>query len=219
MEIHNSILTRTFEAICIVSCLIIVGSGCDGRQTYERAREANPVRIEPNRTGALASTGGHETTVTPQMPTERLVQTLPDTLNAEFRATSAPIEHTHPIPLPDGTRSAYTSVTRDYEKQERGKAVHVRVTVSDTRGIPVLYAFMKSFTEYRNEDGYRSKEKVRNEEGWLQYTYDPSGSEGGFGSFIMLYRERFLIQIDANAGIKESDIIRFAETIHYDPLR
>jgi hypothetical protein len=202
------------------AALILLGASCFGRKTeFVEAPKSEPVHVEPNLEGARASTGGQEATITPQLDTEKLAAALPDpeTLGTSVTAGEV-VERLNPVPLPDGTRTEYVSVEREYVLKKDGGDVILRATLSDTRGIPVVSAFTRSFSEFRTDEGYRRPADVRGTEAWIQYTYDPAGVRSGFGSLTMLYRERFLIQIDGSMGLSESDLIAFAEMFDLERL-
>lgn len=203
----------------IMGSLLLLGAGCFQKTEYIEAPESAPVHVEANLEGAKASTGGQEATITPQLKTEKLVDALPDPDNLKDTEADQPKEQFNPVPLPDGTRTEYTSVAREYTVQKDDETITLQVTISDTRGIPVVSAFTKSFTEFDTEDGYRRPFDFNGTEAWVQYTYDPEGLKNGFGSFTMLYRERFLIQIDGSLGMSEDELIEFAEAFDYEQLK
>jgi hypothetical protein len=202
----------------VIGAILLLGAGCFQKTEYVEAPISTPVHIEANLEGAKASTGGQEATITPQLKTVKLVDALPDPDKLSNTTADQPIEQFNPVPLPDGTRTEYTSVAREYTVKKETEDIRLQVTISDTRGIPVVSAFTKSFTEFDTPDGYRRPIDFNGAEAWVQYTYDPEGLKNGFGSFTMLYRERFLIQIDGSLGMSEDELIEFANAFDYTQL-
>jgi len=209
---------RNYLPVFIIASLLILGAGCFKHTDYTKAPEPVSVHVDANPEGAKASTGGAEATITPQLKTVKLVDALPDPESLQGVSADQPVEQLNPVPLPDGTRTEYTSIARAYTLNNEGGDITLQVTISDTRGIPVVSAFTKSFTEFRTEDGYRKPIDFNGTEAWIQYTYDPEGLKNGFGSFTMFYRERFLIQIDGSLGMSEEKLIEFANTFDYEQL-
>jgi hypothetical protein len=212
-------MTISFR-ILAAGTLLLLGAGCSRNTDYVKAPESEPVQVERNVEGANASTGGAtDTTVTPQLETDKLIAALPNPEAFDNTSADTPVEQMNPVPLPDGTRAEYTSVSREYTLSREEGPVAIQVSISDTRGIPVVSAFTKSFTEFQTEDGYRRPIDVNGTNAWVQYTYAPEGERNGFGSLTMLYRERFLIQIDGGLGLSEDDLIALAKAFDYDQLK
>ncbi len=206
------------------AAVIIVGAGCFSKKSetpsYTPAEPSSAVTVPPNAPGANASTGGYETTVTPELATPTLVSSLPDPSKLQGFTADEPKETKNPIPLPDGTRDEYTSIDRTYTKAGgTNDEVRVHVIVSDTRSIPVLTAFVNNFTEFSNADGYRKRITIEGTDAWILYTNDPARSRGGFGGLTMLYRGRFLIQIDGTLGTTEDDLVAFASAFDFSKFR
>lgn len=196
-----------------------LGAGCwlsGDRTDFVEAPPLPPVEVLPNKEGALASTGGMEATVTPIIATELLVKTLPGTLNG-FSAQE-PLEIRHPVPLPDGTRSEYVSVEREYLFSDGGRG-NVLVTISDTRGLPVLTAFMKSIQTFDDGSTHRTQTDIQGVPAWVTFTEDASQQGRGAGSVNMLYRGRFLIQVDASGNLTERQLKDFVASFDLAPLQ
>ncbi|MBD3251177.1 hypothetical protein GF380_01760 [Candidatus Uhrbacteria bacterium] len=202
----------------LITSALLFGAGCFEQTEYVEAPESAPVHIDPNLEGAKASTGGRDATITPQINTAKLVRAFPDPYDLKNTTATEPVERFNPVPLPDGTRTEYTSVERTYLYQKEGSEIRIQTTIIDTRGIPVISAFVDSLTEFVSEDGYRKQTELNGVDAWIQYTYDPEGLKDGFGSFTYLYRERFLIQIDGSLGWSEQELLQFAEAFNYDEL-
>jgi hypothetical protein len=207
-------MPRFARILLLIAAVIATGAGCFGAPVdYVKAPPSRPPDIKPNPAGARASTGGYEATITPSLATELLVASLPDA--AGVYQAGIPVERQNPVPLPDGTAATYPSITVDYsDPAVAGRRLNV--TVTDTRGLPVLLAFLEGFNEYRNDTGARYRFDIAESAAWLSFTYE---SGGGSGSVIVAYRKRFIIQIDGTAGIAEDELIRFAESFNYDKLR
>jgi len=200
--------------------IALIGSGCFGAPEYQSAPPAVPPDIEPNVEGGKASTGGYEATITPSIDTQKLAEVLPKELTS-FIAGEA-VEHKNPAPLPDGTATFYTSLDREYTRMVGDAPEILRITITDTRGIPVLLAFLENFTEYESDGGYRKLVLINevSENGWWSYNYGPNKDESsGSGNFIMKHRDRFLIQIDGGSGIKADEILEAANALDLEPLR
>lgn len=208
---------RTYPGLAItLSIVLLTGGGCFGQQVeYEPAPPAVQQEIEPNLEGARASTGGHEATITPSIDTEILVSVLPEEV-ADFKLDT-PVEQLNPVPLPDGTATLYTSLAAEYSRtNETGH--FVRVNISDTRGIPVLLAFIDGYQTYENDLGYRKSLDIKDVNAWL--TYDTSEDKTkGTGSVVLVYRDRFLFQVDGSAGVTEEELTAFANAFDLNKLK
>jgi hypothetical protein len=204
--------------------LVVGGAGCFSKKSetpaYTPAGSTGEITVPPNAAGANASTGGYDTTVTPELATPTLVGALPDPSALPGFEADEPKESKNPVPLPDGTRDEFTSVDRTYTKAKgTPDEVRVHVSVSDTRSIPVLTAFVSNFSEFSNADGYRKRVTIEDSDAWILYTYDPARTRGGFGGLTMLYRGRFLIQIDGTLGTTEADLAAFAAAFDFSKFR
>lgn len=195
--------------------LTVMGVGCFKDTSYIPAEEREAIEVAPSLEGSRASTGGQSTTVTPVLATATLVAAMPQT-DRTWEANEA-IEAKNPVPLPDGSRTEYTSVVREYrEKEGSGR---VTATLVDTRGLPALTTFLESYEERALESGYRTRIPIGNIEGWMTYTYGPNREEDGVGSFITLYRERFLIQLDGSHGVSAESIAMLASAFDLKELQ
>lgn len=202
----------------LLSSLALVGFGCEPRKpSFVPAAEQPSFQVPPSAEGGKASTGGQSATVTPMLSTETLARSLPES-TGPWKADE-PVESKLPIPLPDGTRTEYVSLARDYHlKDEEGKLIHV--TIADTRGIPALTAFLESYSPREEKDGhYRKAVTIGNEQGWLTYTQSEEGDvERGSGSIVLLFHERFLIQLDGSAGVSADTLTSLANAFRFDAL-
>jgi hypothetical protein len=210
---------RTECAVAAIG-LLLIGGGCfkkpEPAVSYIPAGSSSAISVSPNPEGGDASTGGNDVTVTPQLNTPLMVDALPDPAAFSGTVAGEPKENKNPIPLPDGTRDEYTSVERTYTKGKGTDAeVRIHVTVSDTRGIPVLSAFVDNFNEFSGPDGYRKKTSIANTDAWILYTYDPEKNRNGFGGLTMFYRGRFLIQIDGTLGVTEDELTAYANAVDF----
>jgi len=207
-------------SVLAVLLFLCIGGGCfkaaEPPAPYIPAPPSADINVPPNPAGAEASTGGAPVTVTPQLKTSLMVNALPSTSFQNGITADEPKEAKNPVPLPDGTRDEYITVERTYTSGEgTDEEVRYHVSISDTRGIPVLTAFVKNFNEFDSPDGYRRKVNISGTDAWILYTYDPAKNREGFGGLTMLYRDRFLIQVDATLGATEEDIVRLASAIDF----
>ncbi|HWR00128.1 MAG TPA: hypothetical protein VN397_04775 [Candidatus Methylomirabilis sp.] len=205
------------RTLAVFAFILLQGAGCWTKApTYVKATPSAPVEVKPNVEGAKASTGGADATITPQIATEFLVSALP--IPKDPWTAADPVESRQPVPLPDGTRSEVTRVDREYRKNGNAEQ-NIRISITDTRGIPALLLFMNSFEAYNNPSGYRKPLTSPNAATWLTYALGPNGAENGTGSVIQVYRERFLIQIDGGTGVSADELEAFVRSFDADALK
>ncbi|MEN9558526.1 MAG: hypothetical protein RL141_895 [Candidatus Parcubacteria bacterium] len=193
--------------------LILFGAGCSRTTAYTPAPPTGDIEVVPSAEGARASTGGQPATITDALRTEQLVSALPPNHGGWVGGEVAEIRN--PIPLPDGTRAEYAGVTREYS----AGANTLRVTLTDTRGIPALTAFLDSYEARNTGEGYRAQIPIGTSHGWITYTYGDTREAGGSGSLTLLYRNRFLIQCDGSVGISAETIAQFVEKMDFETLQ
>ncbi len=215
---------RRIGLLFALTLLLSIGGGCSKNTekpvSYIPAAPSAPSVVTPNTQGANAASGGYESTVTPALETSRLVAAFPDVSAMTGFEADEPRETKNPVPLYDGTRDEYTSIDRTYIRSKgTDQEIRLHLTLSDTRSIPVVTAFEKNFTEFTNTDGYRKRVTVNGTDAWVLYTYDPARSKAGFGGLTMLYRGRFLIQIDGTLGTTEEDLVRVASQFDFTKLQ
>ena len=205
------------RVLVIASLATLFGAGCwSSPPDYVQAPTSTPVVVQPNKEGAKASTGGAEATITPPLSTDLLVSALPKP--PEGWTVTEPVESKLPLPLPDGTRAEATKLDREYRKG--GDAVkNVRISITDTRGIPALLQFMQSFEASETDAGYRRSVTLKDSVAWISYTYGPKREEDGTGSMTIVNRERFLIQIDGGTGVSAAELTALATSFTYDALK
>lgn len=205
-------------AIVLVVPLLLMGAGCSHPDTsYVPAPQPAPAaNVPPSVEGGKASTGGVSATVTPELATTLLVSALPQ-VGGDVAADET-VETHNPTPLPDGTRAEYTTVMRAYHLKTDAGLEDVTVTLTDTRGIPSLYAFLDSYAERNSDTDYRRPTRVGDQDAWITYTLGPNGDADGTGSITLLYHKRFLIQIDGSSGVSAEALARFAERFDLDAL-
>lgn len=210
-------LTTGIRLAAYLALAALAGAGCKQTVSYVKAPPSGePALIKPNLEGAKASTGGASATITPPLATALLVQSLPEPKPPWTEST--PVESKLPVPLPDGTRTEVTRVDREYVKSGDA-AKNIRLSLTDTRGIPALLLFIQSFEAFQNDGGYRRSIKINDAPAWLTYTYGPNREADGTGSIVFIYRERFLIQIDGGLGVSADELQLLAAALRLDALR
>lgn len=204
----------------ILACLV-TGAGCFGKTTPYIKSPSQPaeVNVKPNVEGSKASTGGIQTTVTPSLETSSLANILPDDNVLKGFVPSTVQEKINPVPMQDGTRAEFSTVTKSFSKTENDLTTTIQASLTDTRSIPVLTAFIDSYAEYSNERGTRKALSVQGEKAWITQQNNGTDEIEGFGSITMLYRNRFLIQIDGNVGISQDQLIKVLNEYHFDQLK
>lgn len=206
--------------VVISLSLILVGAGCGRLDTsYVPAPPTDAPAVPPSTEGGKASTGGETTTVTPVLATTLLVSAMPQ-VKGNLSADETK-ETRDPVPLPDGTRTEYVSVYRTYHLKsgdDSADSKDINVTLTDTRGIPALYAFLDSYAERNSDSEYRRMTRVGDQDAWITYSLGANGDADGTGSIVLLYHKRFLVQIDGSAGISAEVLARFAEQFNFDTL-
>ena len=211
-------ITITLSAI--IAC-VIGGAGCFHKQTpFVPSTPASAVIDVPaSSEGAKASTGGIQATITPVLDTGSLAGVLPDdTTQNDFKASVAD-EQKNPVPLQDGTRTEFTTVSKTFTKIDGDQVITIQTAITDTRSIPVLTAFIDAYKEFSTDQTSRKKIPIQNETAWLTYSKDSTGSANGFGSITMLYRNRFLIQVDGNLGVTQDELLTYLNAYHFDQLK
>ncbi len=203
--------------LALGATLAILGAGClKPAADYLKAPTSTPIEVKPNVEGSKASTGGAEATITPPLATELLVQSLPKP--PEGWTATTPVESKQPVPLPDGTRSEVTRLESEYVKG--GDAVkNVKISITDTRGIPALLLFIESYEESAGESGYRKKMDAGGAPAWLTYAFGPNREADGTGSVTLIYRQRFHIQLDGGTGVSASDLTNLVSSFNFDALK
>jgi hypothetical protein len=121
--------------------------------------------------------------------------------------------------MQDGTRAEFTTVTKTFTKIVGDQVITIQTALTDTRSIPVLTAFIDSYSEFTNDQTMRKKVSFQNGIAWLTYSKDAATDANGFGSVTMLYRNRFLIQIDGNLGSTQDELTAFLNAYHFDQLK
>lgn len=207
---------RRFAAIGISAFgLMCFGIGCNKTPAYVPAPETTPIEIPPTKEGAQASTGGYDTTITPQLDSALLVAALPpDNALADFEAKT-PVEEKQPVPLPDGTRGEYSTLKKTYVKGSSS----IDLSITDTRSLPVLTAFIQSYQPYESPSGSRWEVVVGDATGWMTDSKSPDTDMSIACSFLMLYKGRFIIQMNGNTGISKEDLLILARALDLKPLR
>jgi len=201
----------------LVMTATLLGGGCRSPElAYQKAPPTVAPEVQPNPAGAKASTGGAEATITPQLATELLVRALPDPTDAWTAADAVEIKL--PIPLPDGTRTEYTRVDREYRKDGDAEKF-ARISLTDTRGIPALLLFLDSYEPYENESGYRKALDQTDSLGWISYALGANGEKDGTGSVTQLIRGRFVVQIDGGTGVSAADLEALARSFNVSALK
>jgi hypothetical protein len=210
---------RSVSGSVCIAVILLTGAGCtNAKTTYVKSPESANIVVQPNLEGARASTGGADATVTPVLATDIIIKAFPVQKDA---MVSEPIEQKKPVPLPDGTRSEYVIVSRDYSVEpEGGKKKAYNVSITDTRGIPALSAYIQSFTAYETDQGFRRNIASETDRDiWLTYAYGPNRESDGAGNILMNFRKRFLIQIEGGDGVSVDNLTAFASAFNLDALR
>ncbi|MFA5129526.1 MAG: hypothetical protein WC477_01250 [Patescibacteria group bacterium] len=214
-------MKRWLPIFLLAMTTIIAGWGCTKKTTQQfvpAPSSSATSTVAPNAAGGTASTGNMPATVTPEMNTETLVKALPDDGVLPGYQSAVPEEKKNPVPLPDGTKAEYTTLVKIFTTSTQDSTRVVSVSITDTRGLPVLTAFLDSYAPYLNDSGYRKKIDV-SDQAWITYTNDPTGGPDGFGNVTMLLNNRFLIQIDGNKGVTAETLQLAASSVHQDALR
>jgi hypothetical protein len=213
-------ITKKLQTIYLLAAaMVMTGAGCMSEKTsYVKAPETPNIVVQPNEEGARASTGGVDATVTPVLSTDLIIKAFPSTKQA---VASEPVETKKPVPLPDGTRSEYVIVSRDYiVNSADGSKKSYGVSITDTRGIPALLAFIQSYSAYDTAEGYRkSIASDPDRTMWVTYAYGPNKEQDGAGNLLMNFRNRFLIQIEGGNGVSADDLTAFMSSFNLDALR
>jgi hypothetical protein len=207
---------------CAFIACVVGGIGCfrNGSTPYiPNTEKINPVLIPANIEGGKASTGGIQATITPVLETQSLVDALPGEDSLEGYTATVPKETSYPVPLQDGTRTEYTNVSKSFTRSADGDVVVIQTALSDTRSIPALTAFLQSYSAFDQTLIERKRITVQDETAWLTYRKNSSDAIEGYGSMVMLYRNRFLITIDGNLGVTQDELIRFLDAFHFDKLK
>lgn len=207
--------------VCTTIVCIIGGAGCFRKSVpyTQSPPQQEVIDVQPNSEGAKASTGGIQATVTPSLDSQLLAGILPDDKSLEGYSSTVAEEQKNPVPLQDGTRADFLTMTKTFERSDENRFYSIRASLTDTRSIPVLTAFLNSYSEYSNELGVRKKLSIQGESAWLTYRMGGSDPESGFGSIIMLYRNRFLIQIDGNMGVRQKILESILNAYHFDQMK
>lgn len=205
------------RVLALAATLAVLGAGClKPAADYVKAPPSQPIEVKPNVEGSQASTGGAEATITPPLATELLVRALPKP-QAPWTVTT-PVESKQPVPLPDGTRTEVTRVDNEYVKAGDA-AKNVKISLTDTRGIPALLLFIESYEPSEWETGYRKNISVNDEKAWLNYTFGPNREEDGTGSVTLIYRSRFHIQLDGGNGVSADELVDLVNSFDFDAIK
>lgn len=214
------------RALLFLACTVsFVGAGCGSKKSGEYIPDRfveEKIDVPASVEGSKASTGNTENvSVVPQMDTRILTESLPGKDLLDDYTSDIPTERRSPIPLPDGKRTESVSVHRIYiqDSGNEGEKNIIEASIADTRGLPVLTAFMKSYTSFDTDSGYRKQKEINGADVWITYTKDPAGGEQGFGTLIALYRDRFLIQIQGNMGSSEEKLVQVFEGFDFKKLQ
>jgi hypothetical protein len=207
---------RTFAVISIGLITMCFGVGCKKKAViFTPAPETKPVEVPKNVEGAQASTGGYDTTVTPSLAPSLLAAALPPDDALEGFGASTPVEEKNPVPLPDGTRAEYSTLKKSYVKENAS----ISVTITDTKSLPVLTAFIQSYQPYENTSGARWETVIDDATGWITTSKSPDTEETIAASFLMLYRGRFIIQMSGNLGVTAENLLTLARALDLKQLR
>lgn len=207
---------RAIAVINIVLATAFFGAGCTGRSgAFIPASEIKPADVPKTTEGAKASTGGHDVTVTPSLDPQLLAMALPtDRALKDFKAGDV-VEEKNPVPLPDGSRAEYSTLKKSFVK---GDAT-INVAITDTKSLPVLTAFIQSYRPYENSSGARWEVAIDDATGWMTTSQTSDADRIIASSFLMLYRDRFIIQINANLGVTTDELLVLARAIDLKRLR
>ncbi len=110
-------------------------------------------------------------------------------------------------------------MSKTFERTDGDRMYSIHTSLTDTRSIPVLTAFLDSYSEYSNETGMRKQISSQGETAWLTYRMGGGSPENSFGSIVMLYRNRFLIQIDGNIGVPQTELEKILNSYHFDKMK
>ena len=215
---------RRIELFAFMLILPLIGAGCfEKDKTYIEA-EITPATLEPQKEsyeGAMASRGGYEATITSEIDGQILANALPDDDLLIGYLAGIPTETKYPVPDLEGKRTEYSSLTKVYEASLPDRGQSLTITITDTRGLPVLTSFIDSYAVYETDAGYRMMIDGGHENftAWMTYHRAIGDDVGGFGSITALYRDRFLLQIDGNMGVTETDLKTLLEGVHFDLLQ
>lgn len=209
----------TLRAIAVINVLlatVFFGAGCTRRSgTFVPAPEGKPAEAPKTTEGARASTGGHDVTVTPSLDPKILATTLPpDRALKDFKASET-VEEKNPVPLPDGSRAEYSTLKKSFAK---GDAT-ISVSITDTKSLPVLTAFIQSYRPYENSSGARWEVAIDDATGWITTSRTSDADHIIASSFLMLYRDRFIIQMNANLGVTTEELLTLVRAIDLKQLR
>lgn len=207
---------RAIAAINIVLATAFFGAGCTARSgAFVPAPETRPAEVPKTAEGAKASTGGYDVTVTPSLDPKLLAMALPpDRALKDFEADEV-VEEKNPVPLPDGSRAEYSTLKKSFTK---GDAT-INVAITDTKSLPVLTAFIQSYRPYRNSSGARWEVAIDDAKGWVTTSQTSEAGHVIASSFLMLYRDRFIIQMNANLGVTTDELLVLARAIDLRQLR
>jgi len=198
-----------------VFSLMCFGVGCKKAPQYVPAPPSTPIEVPPTKEGAQASTGGYDTTLTPQLESALLAAALPsDQALPDFEAKT-PVEEKQPVPLPDGTRGEYSTLKKTYVQGSSA----ITVSIIDTRGLPVLTSFVQSYQPYESPSGSRWEVVVGDGTGWMMDSKSPDTDTIIACSFLMLYRGRFIIQMSGNTGISTENLLTLARALDLKQLQ
>lgn len=213
---HFGLFLKASAFLC--ACLI-GGAGCFQKKTTiieSPTSTESEIRVSPNLEGAKASTGGIQATITPVLNSVSLASALPEDDALKGFTASAVQETKDPVPMQDGTRSEFATVTKTFTKQDKVQTLAIKASITDTRSIPVLTAFIESYSEYTNDVSMRKKIRIQDTDAWLTYQRQDGG---GYGSVTMIYRGRFLIRIDGNLGISQDQLLQTLNAYQFENLK
>jgi hypothetical protein len=214
-------MKRALTICLLISAIAFFGWGCAKKTPFIPAQPTGTsAAVAPNVPGAQASTGNLTATVTPEISSSILANAMPDDTILFGYSANVSQEQKNPVPMPDGTRTEYTTLQKTYTSFTGDETKIVQVSITDTRSLPVLTAFMDSYSPYQNDSGYRKQ--FRHDDtvtAWLTYMNSPDGDERGFGSVTMMIHGRFLVQIQGNKGVTADELQSVAASIHQNALQ